>query len=82
MSCELPEEQAKSGSSVRLDFSGHKNRAIVGQRKMRIPADLPQVAVWVGEIATVPVPKDILSELDDLAARCCCQDGKTPRPSR
>ena len=35
---------------------------------MRIPADLPQVAVRVGEVTTVTAPEDILSGLDDLAA--------------
>jgi hypothetical protein len=33
---------------------------------MRVPADLPQVAVRVGEITTVTAPKHILSGLNEF----------------
>jgi hypothetical protein len=65
--------QTAAGREARfLDaLSGDKYRAIIGKGEMRVPADLPQVAVRVGEITTVPAPKDILSRLDDLPARFC-----------
>ena len=58
----------KEKCSEMPEISRDDYRAIFGQGKMRIPADLPQVAVWVGEVTTVTAPKDILSGLDDLAA--------------
>jgi hypothetical protein len=46
-------------------FSVDNYGAIIGEWEMRIPADLPQVAVRIGEITAVSAPKDILSGLDD-----------------
>ena len=63
-----PTDRGVSTSCGRSLVSQDKYRAIIGQGEMRIPADLPQVAVRVGEITTMPAPKDILGGLDDLPA--------------
>ena len=39
-------------------------------RKVRIPCNLPQKTVWVGEVAEIPSPIRTLSGLHDTSARC------------
>src|SRR5579871_5050379 len=47
--------------------------AVLREGKLRVPGDLPKVALRVGEVAVVAAPEGILRRLDHRAASGLCQ---------
>ena len=60
-------------AKIWVPFSRHNDPAILSERKERVPDDLPKVPVWVGKVAAVSSPENVLCRLRDRPACRRCQ---------